>query len=105
MGRIVFAVYRPHGGKETELLELVQEHMPVLKSQRLITDRKPMVMRANDNSIVEIFEWQSSQAIADAHSNPVVQELWNRFSAVCAFEVPSNVQEFHNMFSEFEPIN
>ena len=105
MGRIVFAVYRPHAGKETELLDLVREHMPVLKSQRLITDRKPMVMRANDNSIVEIFEWQSSQAISDAHSNPVVQELWDRFSQVCAFETPSNVDEFHNIFSEFEPIN
>ena len=105
MGRIVFAVYRPHEGKEMQLLELVQEHMPILKSQRLITDRKPIVMQSKDKTVVEIFEWQSAEAIAQAHQNPVVQDLWNRFAEVCEYDKPSNVSEFHDMFSEFEPIN
>ena len=105
MGRIVFAVYRPHEGKEGQLLELVQEHMPILKSQRLITDRKPVVMQSKDKATIEVFEWQSAEAIALAHQNPVVQELWTRFSAVCDYDKPSNVSEFHNIFSEFEPIN
>jgi quinol monooxygenase YgiN len=105
MGRITIAVYRPKKGKEDALLKLVHEHMPILKSQQLITERKPIVMQAADKSIIEIFEWTSVEAIKQAHTNAAVQDLWNRFSEVCAYDMPVNVTEFHNMFSEFEPIN
>jgi quinol monooxygenase YgiN len=105
MGRITIVVYRPNPGKEKELLKLVEEHMPILKKQQLITDRIPIVMQAADKTIVEIFEWKSRQAIEDAHTNPAVQELWQRFNEVCEYEIPVNVKEFKSMFSEFEPIN
>ncbi len=105
MGRIVIVAYRPHAGMEEQLLELVREHLPLLKSQRLVTDRKPVVMRAADRTIVEVFEWQDADAIARAHENPVVQDLWQRFSEVCTFEIPTKVAEFHDLFSEFEPVH
>lgn len=105
MGRITFAIYRPKPGKEKQLLQLVEEHLPILKNQDLITDRKPMVMQAKDKSIIEIFEWKSREAIDQAHSNPEVQKLWNRFGEVCDFESPKNIAEFADMFSEFESIN
>ena len=105
MGRITIAIYRPKKGKEEQLLKLVQEHLPILESQDLITKRKPVVMRAADNAIIEIFEWKSTKAIEQAHGNPEVLKLWDRFSEVCDFEIPVNIKEFHNMFSEFEPVN
>ena len=105
MERITIVVYKPKKGKEKALLEVVEDHMPVLKRQGLITDRQPIVMRASDGSIVEVFGWKSAKAISDAHHNPEVQKLWERFGAVCDFEIPVNVQEFHNMFSEFAPVN
>ena len=105
MERITIAIYKPKKGKEQELLKVVEEHMPILKAQDLITERKPIVMRAADGCIVEVFEWKSAQAISDAHHNLEVQKLWERFSEVCEFEVPVNVKEFHDMFPEFSPLN
>jgi hypothetical protein len=105
MGRIAIAVYRPKKGKEQQLLKLIKEHMPVLQSQQLITDRTPIVMQAADKTVVEVFEWKSRKTIDEAHTNPEVQKLWNRFSEVCDYEIPVNVKEFQALFSEFEPIN
>ena len=104
MGRTVIVVYRPKKGKDAKLVEVIKDHLPVLRSQGLATDRKPIVMRAADGSIVEIFEWKSAQAIKDAHTNPEVGKLWMRFSEVCDFDKPMNLKEFNEMFSEFETI-
>ena len=52
--------------------------------------------------MIEIFEWVSQEAIAGAHSNPVVLGIWKRFEAVCDYEVPANIAEFRNMFAHFE---
>ena len=105
MGRITFAIYRPKAGKEKQLLQLVDEHLPILKSQNLVTDRKPIVMQAKNKSVIEVFEWKSRDAIDHAHHNPEVQKLWQRFGEVCDFESPTNIEEFSQMFSEFEAIN
>jgi hypothetical protein len=99
------AIYRPKPGKETQLLHAVKDHMPILRGENLITERKAIVMRANDKSIVEIFEWTSSDAIAKAHENKEVLKLWDRFNEVCEYVKPVDIQEFHNLFSEFEPID
>jgi hypothetical protein len=105
MGRIVIAAYHPKRGKEEQLLELIHEHLPILKSQGMVTDRKPVVMKAANGTILQIFEWISAKAIDDAHSNPVVQDLWNRFNEVCDYATPVNIKEFHDLFPAFEPIN
>jgi hypothetical protein len=61
-------------------------------------------MRAADGTIVEVFQWVSQEAIAGAHQNPVVFDLWERFEAVCSYETPSNLPEFQKMFSHVEAI-
>jgi quinol monooxygenase YgiN len=104
MGSISVACYKPRPGKEEALLDLVRGHMGPLRAQNLVTNREPIVMRAKDGTIVEIFEWLSQEAIAGAHANPVVLDLWKRFQAVCWYETPSNLPEFQNMFAHFEPV-
>jgi hypothetical protein len=104
MGSISVACYKPRLGYEAALLELVRDHLPPLRSQGLVTDRTPIVMRTADGTIVEVFEWVSQDAIAGAHHNPVVIDLWKRCEAVCAYETPSNLAEFQRMFSHFEPV-
>ncbi len=61
-------------------------------------------MRTAGGTIVEVFEWVSQEAIAGAHNNPAVIDLWKRFEAVCTYEIPSTLPEFQKMFSHFEPI-
>lgn len=104
-GKNTFAIYRPKPGKEAQLIKLVQEHLPILKSQNLVSDRKPMVMQSKDKCIIEVFEWKSRESIDQAHTNPEVQKLWERFGELCDFESPKNIAEFSEMFSEFEAIN
>ena len=104
MGSISVACYKPRSGCEADLLELVRNHLPPLRAEGLVTERTPTVMRTADGTIVEIFEWDSQEAIAGAHKNPAVLDLWKRFEAVCWYETPSNLPEFQNMFAHFEPI-
>jgi hypothetical protein len=104
MGRFVIVAYRPYPGKEERLLELTREHLPILRSQGLATDRPSYVMRATDGTIIEVFEWKSAEAIAAAHQNPVWQAMCGRYSEVCEYISLKNLNESENMFAEFEPI-
>ncbi len=104
MGSISVACYKPKPGCDRELLELVRGHLPPLRAEGLVTERPPIVMRTADGTIVEIFEWVSPEAIAGAHHNPAVLDLWARFEKVCTYEKPCSLPEFQNMFAHFEPI-
>jgi hypothetical protein len=103
-GSISVACYKPKPGCEDALVQLVKEHLPPLRAEGLVSDRASIVMRASDGTIVEVFEWVSQEAIARAHSNAAVLELWKRFEAICSYETPSNLAEFKTMFGHFEPI-
>ena len=39
MSRGVIVIYRPRRGKDTALLQLVKDHMSILRTQNLVTDR------------------------------------------------------------------
>jgi hypothetical protein len=104
MGRFVIVAYRPLAGKEERLLELTREHLPILRSQGLATDRPSYVMRASDGTIIEVFEWKSAEAIAAAHQNPVWQAMCGRYSEACEYISLENLSESKNMFAEFEPV-
>jgi hypothetical protein len=105
MGSIAVACYRPRPGCEQALEELVRNHLPPLRAEGLVTDRASIVMRAADGTIIEVFEWVSKEAIAGAHSNPVVLDLWKKFEAACFYEIPSNLPEFQTMFAHFESLD
>jgi quinol monooxygenase YgiN len=104
MGSISVACYKPRPGCAQALLELVRDHLPPLRAAGLVTAREPIVMRAADGTIVEVFEWVSQAAIAGAHQDPAVQALWKRFEAVCTYETPANLTEFQSMFGHFEAV-
>ncbi|MBK8983820.1 MAG: hypothetical protein IPM38_16250 [Ignavibacteria bacterium] len=104
MGIIVIACFKPKEGKEEELLEVIKDHMPVLKKEGLITERDSVVMRSGNGSILEVFEWKSQKAIDLAHENPNVLELWKRFENVCSYETLSSIEESKSMFPGFQPV-
>ena len=105
-GAIVCIVgYKPKEGMDNELAQLMREHVQILRGQGLATDRVPIVSRANDGTFVEVFEWKSAKAIEDAHSNPEVLKMWERFDKACTFEPIGNLAESKDMFPSFEPFN
>jgi hypothetical protein len=104
MGQIAIVAYRPHRGKEARLLELTREHLPILRKEGLATDRPSCVMRATDGTIIEVFEWKSQEAIAAAHTNPVVSKMWERYWEACQCVPLASLQECSGMFAGFEPV-
>ena len=102
--RIVIVAYRPKPGKQDILLAEVRDHVHLLRSEGLATDRLPVVLRARDGAIIEIFEWASPAAIEEAHSNPRVQAMWARFAQVCDYAPLNTLPESADLFAEFEPV-
>jgi quinol monooxygenase YgiN len=103
-GVIVIVAYRPKPGGESEILELVLQRMPTLRQEGLVTDRVPVIMRAKDGTIIEVSEWKSHQAIEEAHRNPRVLAMWDKFFAVCDCVPLKTVPETESMFAGFQPL-
>jgi hypothetical protein len=104
MGLFAIVAYRPRPGMEAVLLQLTREHAPILRAQGLVTQRPPYAMHAKDGTIVEVFEWMSAEAIAQAHTNSAVQALWARYNEACTYEPLGNLEECKQMFACFKPI-
>jgi hypothetical protein len=105
MGQVVIVAYRPKPGMDERLRELIKNHVPILRAEGLATDRPPLVLRAADGTYVEIFEWNSQEAIDQAHHNPTVLVLWSRFAEACDYETLANLPESQRLFSPFELVN
>jgi quinol monooxygenase YgiN len=103
-GIIVIVAYRPKPGHEGELLAIVRSRVPTLREEGLVTDREPVIMRAKDGTIIEVSEWKSTQAIEEAHRNPRVLAMWDKFFAVCDCVPLKTVPEAETMFAGFEPV-
>src|SRR5687768_9977647 len=103
-GIIVIVAYRPKPGREAELLEIVRSRVPTLRKEGLVTERVPVIMRAKDGTIIEVSEWKSNEAIEEAHQNPRVLAMWDKFFAVCDCVPLNTVPESGTMFAGFEPI-
>jgi quinol monooxygenase YgiN len=104
MPQFVICAFRPKPGREQELLAVIRDHMPTLRSQGLNTNRPAYVMRAGDGTIVEVFEWKSKEAVDEAHRNPVVRQLWDRFEACSDYVTLRDLTETTSPFPHFEPI-
>ena len=103
-GVIVIVAYRPKPGKKKEALALVRSRVPTLRTEGLVTDRVPTIMRARDGTIIEVSEWKSEDAIDAAHKNPNVLAMWNQFFQICDCVPLNTLAEANDLFAGFEPI-
>jgi hypothetical protein len=104
MTDIVIVAYRPLPGREAELHALAREHVPLLRELRLATEREPVLMKARDGTIVEVFEWRDA-GIAAAHSHPRIAELWARYAELCTYVKLGDLAEAAEMFAGFKPLD
>ena len=104
MGDIVIAAYRPKPGMERGLLELAEDHVPLLRRLGLATDRESYVLAGRGGVIVEVFEWKEG-AIALAHEHPDVLALWDKYAAVCDYVPLSDLPESKELFATFKPLS
>jgi hypothetical protein len=83
-----------------ELLSLATSLNP---DAGLVSDRTPIIMKAKNGTVVEVFEWKSAKAIEQAHTHPVVLKLWEEYAAVSEYVPVGTLEEVNNLFSEFTP--
>jgi len=102
--RLSIAAYKPKPGKEAELMELAQEHVPFLRSIGLATQRPTVIATAADGTLVEVFEWVEG-GIEKAHSHPGVLKMWGRYAEVCDYVPLNTLAESGMMFASFTPVN
>jgi hypothetical protein len=102
--RLVIVAYRPKPGKADLLDAELRDHVHLLRSEGLATDRHPVLMRAKDGTMIEVFEWASPAAIEEAHANPRVQAMWARFAQCCDYVPLNTLFEAADLFAEFEPV-
>jgi hypothetical protein len=57
-----------------------------------------------DGTVVEVFEWLSTEAIEQAHSSPAVRALWAEFGAACDYVPIASLAETQRIFSAFEAL-
>jgi protein tyrosine phosphatase (PTP) superfamily phosphohydrolase (DUF442 family) len=105
MPRTVIACYRPKPGKDAALLALARTHFARLYEQGLVTRKKPMMMRAENGTLLEVFEWKSQRAIDEAHHNPAVLAMWEEYNAVCEYVPVGSLAEAAQLFSGFESLD
>jgi hypothetical protein len=104
MPPIAIACYRPLPGLEERLLDLVRRHHPALQAAGFATARQAFVMRAEDGTIVEVFEWTSTAAKMQAHEDAAVREIWDEMEACATFPELSSLREAANARASFEPL-
>jgi len=105
VGIYAIAACRPKRGKERALQQVLRDHLPILRKERLVTHRPPYLMRSADGTFVEVFEWKSEAAIEAAHENPEVRKMWTRFEAACTYESLGNLKESKDLFANFESVD
>ncbi|MGD8395835.1 MAG: hypothetical protein PVF43_10200 [Candidatus Eiseniibacteriota bacterium] len=102
---VVFALYRPHAGKDAELRALIREHLPALRELGLVTDRPALLVRGQDGTYIEIFEWRSREAAKQAHDRPAVARLWEAMGRIADFPALGELQEGGERFPHFQPVD
>jgi hypothetical protein len=102
---LAIASYKPKTGQEEALLKIVQTHLPALRELGLATDKPPYLAKSSDGTIIEIFEWVSTDAVQAAHQDPIVSAIWEEMTLVADFLPMNTLPESKKVFPGFELIN
>jgi quinol monooxygenase YgiN len=95
---LAFAMYKPNEGKKQELMDILKEHIPMLKEYGLITDRATITAESEDGTIIEIFEWASEEAKGAAHQHSAIMQMWGRMMPICSFPAMKDLPEAQKSF-------
>ena len=98
------ASYRPHPGKEEEMLDILREHVAVQRREGFATDHPVTLMKAEDGTLIEIFEWKSVEAKDAAHKNEAVMGLWTRMMEIADMVPLATLSETQHPFANFSPL-
>ena len=103
--QVVFALYKPHEGKDAEFRQVLAQHVPTLRRLELITERPAILVRSKNGTYIEIFEWASPESAGLAHHHPELAKVWEAMGKVGDLPLFSSLEEINGRFPHFEPVN
>jgi hypothetical protein len=102
--QVVFALYRPHEGKDAELRGLIADHVPALRRLELITDRPTILMKSSNGTYLEIFEWRSHAAAGQVRQHPELANIWEAMGKIADLPNLDSLEETKRRFPHFAPV-
>lgn len=105
MRHVGVILYRPHKGKEEELLSHLRAAFPMLRRNGFIAGSKVIGLKSRDGRILVIFEWASAEAIDLVGEHPEVQEYWMEQDKISTFEKAADLPEFQRTVPVFEHVD
>lgn len=103
--QLAIALYRPHQGQDDSLRELIDRHLPTLRSLELVTDKPATLARSQDGTYVEIFEWRSHGAKEAAHQHPSVAAIWEAMAEIADLLPLASLAEAQAPFPNFSVLS
>jgi hypothetical protein len=102
---MALATYKPKAGQEETLMELVKKHVPILRELQLATKRDNFIATSKNGTVIEVFEWTSTNAINAAHQHPAVADIWEKMTLIADFTPLNTLPEANEPFPGFVMIN
>ncbi|HLP55024.1 MAG TPA: hypothetical protein VK151_08340 [Fluviicola sp.] len=102
---LAIATYKPNAGQEAALMELVNKHVSILRELELVTDRDNYIAQSQDGTLIEVFEWTSTNAIRAAHEHPAIADIWEKMTLIASFNPMSALPEGQKPFPGFTMLN
>ncbi|WP_349407711.1 hypothetical protein [Pseudalkalibacillus sp. SCS-8] len=96
------ALYQPKEGKKDELLKIIEDHTPLLRREGLITEFEPVLLKSENGTYLELFQWKSIAAKDAAHQSEQVMTLWEKMMEVADMKQLSSLSEADQLFPNFE---
>ena len=85
---LALSAYRPVSGKADELQVFFADELATLRRRGHVTERRAPVVRTDSGEFLVVLEWSSDHAVADAHEDPEILELWRRKSELADYVAP-----------------
>lgn len=101
-GLVVICSFQPKPGKQKELLDLLNDHVPTLRMLGFASGYPRSTLIAENGNVIEIFEWESEEASRKAHEHPEVQKIWNAIGAIAEAVPLSSMKEAQKPFASFK---
>ena len=99
----VMAMYKPTNAEnQNKLVEILKKHIPALRKYELIKDTTAFMLKSENGTIIQTWEWESEKAMQVAHEHPAIRTIWGELEGICEFTSLSDLPESKSRFPNFK---
>ena len=103
--RLTISAWHPRYGRRHNLVALLAQLFARLRQIGLITDREALVGSTDNDEVIVILEWVSSDAIASANDDPKVVRIMRHIVQLADAVAPATLSAARETYFESTPID